>query len=601
MSTNSESRGATRSGRGKNQNPGTTAMAGPGTSTTQPGQASHPGKNRQTTPPQVPRGWGRYLVAAWPAGTLPTSAAVLEERGMPWMNIDPLTLPRLLAEDSQVVVLDEIPGADTTALPGRGPQPPACPTVIVVAMPPQHAAELSANPALVCEADAPLVCATANPLSAIIPAADPALAVPFAEPQTIVVRVHDRDGNPVPGAHVWALGTAFPAHARTDATGAAAVELVADTAETLRGVYVRPAYGFWPARVPASALSGFDSSELEVVVRSLSEPHAGFPTATLAGWGASALGMGKVPPAFRGNGVRVAILDSGVQADHPMLKHAVKDGADFTGGDSGSWGDDSTGRGTGCAGVIAAADTGSGTAGIASEAELFALKLFPHGRTSDLLTALDWCVEHGIDLAHLTLSCPPSRLIEWKLADVRAAGTAVIANAGDTGTVTAFPAAVPTVVAVGALAHPDTDPDTHMDGPAGRAIWSGPYTPAFTPMGADLAAPGTAIVTTAPGGEFTIADGTAIAAAHITGLAALLLAHHENLRAADDPSAGGGLSGAARVDMLTALLRAASSIPAGCDPARSGAGLPDAAVVQTTALSMAYSAGFPTTTVVGSP
>jgi hypothetical protein len=528
------------------------------------------GRSAAASAPSVPAGWGRYLVAARPAAMTRGAAA-----------LDPGSLSQLLTEDEQVIVLAHLGQSAVAPHPGAAGAQPVCPAVNVVAMPPARAAELAADPALMCEVDAPLVCTAANPLSAIVPAADPALAVPLIAPETLVVHVRDREGNPVAGAHVWALGTAFPAHALTDASGTAIVVLVADTAETLRGIYVRPTAGFWPAKVPATPALGFDGDDVAVTVRSLAEPHAGFGTAELAGWGPAVLGVDQLPPSFRGDGVKIAMLDSGIDASHPMLKEAVRGGADFTGGlgdaDPEAWATDRTGQGTGCAGVIAATDTGAGQGGIATEAELYALRLFPHGRVGDLLAALDWCTENAIDVAQVNVSCPPSALVEGKLADARAAGLVVIAPAGDTGTITAFPAAVPGVIAVGALAHPDTEPDTHPDAASVRMTWPGPYTPAFTPIGADLTAPGTAIITTAPGGAHTVADGTAIAASHVTALAALLIAHHEQLRFTAAGPQGEQWRTAGQAEQVSSLLHAVSRVPAGCDPDRAGAGLPDAA------------------------
>lgn len=80
------------------------------------------------------------------------------------------------------------------------------------------------------------------------------------------------------------------------------------------------------------------------------------------------------------------------------------------------------------------------------------------------------------------------------------------------------------------------------------------------------------MITTSADGDYTVADGTALAAAHLTGLAALLLAHHDQLRAPQAMQPRGH----ARVDHLTALLRAAAYPVPGMDPARTGAGLPDA-------------------------
>jgi subtilisin family serine protease len=219
--------------------------------------------------------------------------------------------------------------------------------------------------------------------------------------------------------------------------------------------------------------------------------------------------------------------------------------------------------------VIAAADNHTGITGIAADARLHVLKLFPHGRVSHLLEALDWCVTHDIDLAQINLATPqPSQLVAWKILDTRTAGTTCIAPAGDTGTVPAFPASLPTVIAVGALGHTHTRPDRQP--PPAQAAWPGPYTPATSPAGVDLIAPGQAIITTGPDGDYTPADGTAIAAAHLTGLAALLLAHHDQLRAPVQ------VRSPARPDHLAALLRAGAVPVPGTDPARTGAGLPDA-------------------------
>ncbi|MFC8016393.1 S8 family serine peptidase [Streptomyces cinereoruber] len=237
----------------------------------------------------------------------------------------------------------------------------------------------------------------------------------------------------------------------------------------------------------------------------------------------------QIPPTYRGHGIKIALIDSGVDITHPDLKDTVDTGYDFTrlSGER-TWHTNATGHGTWCAGIIAAADNRTG---ITAEAELHALKLFPGGHVSDLLEALDYCITHGIDIAQLNLAyLLPSQLVAFKLLDAHAAGTALIAPAGDTAGLLTQPAALPHVLAVGALAQTGTQPT------ASPAVlqppWPGPYPAPFTATGpgVDLAAPGTAIITTAPGGGYTPTDGTAIAAAHITGLAALLLAHHDHLR-----------------------------------------------------------------------
>lgn len=257
---------------------------------------------------------------------------------------------------------------------------------------------------------------------------------------------------------------------------------------------------------------------------------------------------------------------------HPDLKDTVRYGHDFTGSGNGTWGMDVTGRGTWCAGIIAAADNRAGITGIAAEAELHALKLFPGGHVSDLLQAIDYCVAHDIDVAQVSLAYQaPSQLVAWKLLDAHAAGITVIAPAGDTTGPVAHPAALPGVLAVGAIAHTGTYP-------AGSPLaaveppWPGPYPAPFTPAGpgVDLVAPGAAVITTGLGDGYTPADGTAIAASHVTGLAALLLAHHDHLRTQAVPRTR------ARADRLHTLLRTACRPLPGADPARTGAGIADA-------------------------
>ena len=282
--------------------------------------------------------------------------------------------------------------------------------------------------------------------------------------------------------------------------------------------------------------------------------------------------LNQIPPTYRAHGIKIALLDSGIDTAHPDLKDTVRAGYDFTTPSEDTWRADATGHGTWCAGVIAAADNRTGVVGIAADAELHSLRLFPGGRTSDLLQALDYCITHDIDIAQINLAYEqPSQLASWKLLDVHTAGIAVIAPAGDTGGPVVLPAALPTVLSVGALAYTGTYP---ADSPLATAqpAWPGLYPPTFTPAGpgVDLVAPGAAVITTTLNETYTPADGTAISAAHITGLAAVLLAHHAHLRLRPQPRT------AARVSHLHTLLRTACRPVPAAGSSRTGAGLPDA-------------------------
>ncbi|MGW3626099.1 S8 family serine peptidase [Streptomyces sp. NPDC000880] len=511
----------------------------------------------------VRAGWGRYLVAPRPVPLL--------AGGVP--PIEAGALFTLLEEDPEVEPLAQVRPSRSRGLGAIAEPHPACPPVAVVAMPDERARALAANPQVVVEPDQPLAYTPTPPLVAGLPVVDPAVAVTLEEPARVTVRVMGRDGQAVAGAHVWAIGAAAPAHAVTGPHGRATLILPADTPATVQALYVRPVGEYWPLRIDRPHLPETpEEGEAVIEVLALAETFEGFPDRPVAGWGLQAMRLHRIPPTYRGHGIKIALIDSGIDIAHPDLKDTVRAGYDFTAPGEDTWQVDATGHGTRCAGVIAAADNRTGITGIAAEAELHALKLFPHGRVSDLLQALDQCITHGIDIAQINLGWQaPSQLAAWKLLDAHAAGIAVIAPVGDIAGPITFPASLPTVLAVGALAHTGTSPAGSPQA-ATQPVWPGLYPPAFTPAGSgvDLVAPGAAVITTAPGETYTVADGTAMAAAHVTGLAAVLLAHHDDLRSRPQPRT------AARVSYLLTLLRAACRPVPGADPARTGAGLPDA-------------------------
>ncbi|MEU1616826.1 S8 family serine peptidase [Streptomyces sp. NPDC005722] len=551
-----------------------------GAAGTYPGQPGRPGHG----------GRGRYLVAPRPT---------------PWLTagvppVEASALFALLEEDPEVEVVAQVHPSPRSHGPEAIAEPhPVCPPVVVVTMPHERARALAANPQLVVEADQPLVHPPASSARPAVPVPDPATEVTLQEPSRVTVRVTSR-GRGVADAQVWATGTGSTAYAVTGADGRAELVLPADTPATVRSLYVRPARDHWPVRTgrPFPDDVTLTGAEVEVVVRSLAETFEGFPDRPLTGWGRQAMRLDEIPPTHRGHGVSVALLDSGVDTAHPDLKDTVRSGADFTpAADDAGWRTDATGHGTRCAGVVAAADNRTGVTGIAADATVHALKLFPGGRVADLLRAVDHCIAHDIDVAQINVTYEqPSQLAAWKLMDAHAAGIAVIAPAGDTGGALSPLAALPTVLAAGALAHTGTYPP---DSPAAatQPPWPGPYPAPFTPTGpgVDLTAPGAAVVTTAPGAGYAVAEGTAMAAAHLTGLAALLLAHHEHLRATPYPG------GANRADQLTALIRAACRPLPVTEPLRVGAGLPDAPTALGLGTPAAMAAPGPDPMATGSP
>ncbi len=204
-----------------------------------------------------------------------------------------------------------------------------------------------------------------------------------------------------------------------------------------------------------------------------------------------------------GRGVTVAVIDSRIDAGHPDLAGQVATVQDFAP-------DHLAGpelHGTGVAGIIAAkADNGLGIAGVAPRAQLMGLRACwqsiarPPATVCDSLSlakALHFAIEHNAQVINLSLSGPPDMLL-GKLIDVGLhRGAAVVAAFDRSQSDGGFPASQPGVIAVA------------DDALAASSLKV--YT-----------APGHDIPTTEPGGRWYLVNGSSYAAAHVSGLIALL-------------------------------------------------------------------------------
>lgn len=155
----------------------------------------------------------------------------------------------------------------------------------------------------------------------------------------------------------------------------------------------------------------------------------------------------------RGEGVRVAVIDSGVDTTHPELAGVVVGRYNATDGTTSTV--DNAGHGTSVASVIAAETSGTGMVGAASGADVLAVKVEDaYGRiwSDDVANGIHWAVGQGADVINLSLgSDAPDTLTRDAVAAARAAGVVVVAAAGNDGTsALSYPAAYPGVVSVGA-------------------------------------------------------------------------------------------------------------------------------------------------------
>ena len=212
--------------------------------------------------------------------------------------------------------------------------------------------------------------------------------------------------------------------------------------------------------------------------------------------------LGEMHATATGHGVHVAIIDSGVQLDHPDLSGQVAMNANFV-AEGGTLAES---HGTAVAGVIAArADNHIGIAGVAPGARLFALRACRQASpaatmctTLSLALALHRAIDRGAQVINLSLVGPSDRLIEQLVGAALARGISVVAAADRSVPKGGFPAGVRGVIAV-------------VDEASGAA-----------PAGM-VAAPGTDVPATLPGSRWGLVSGASYAAAHVSGLLALML------------------------------------------------------------------------------
>ncbi|MFM9847407.1 MAG: S8 family peptidase [Hyphomicrobiaceae bacterium] len=252
----------------------------------------------------------------------------------------------------------------------------------------------------------------------------------------------------------------------------------------------------------------------------------------------------------RGRNVRLAIIDSGVDVAHPELKGVVAESIDVVGGKAAP---DS--HGTAIAGIVGAREQ---LVGIAPDARLVAVRSFAQtaagrseGTTETLIKGIDAALGKGVRLFNLSFAGPRDPSVEQIIRIAEGKGAIFIAAAGNggPGAPAAYPAAYDTVIAVTAVDSGDKIYD--------RAT-RGDYI-AF-------AAPGVDILAAAPKRAYGLSSGTSLAAAHVSGIVALIVERKPDFRTADIrkllKDSARRSEGAATADLGAGIVDAASALEA---------------------------------------
>jgi|GEM_PF-559962 len=273
------------------------------------------------------------------------------------------------------------------------------------------------------------------------------------------------------------------------------------------------------AELPESAIEALSKHkdiefiELDSIVYALDQETS---------WGVTKVKALDVHPITKGSGIKIAVIDSGIDYNHPDLKDNYRGGYDFVNSDNDP--KDDYGHGTKCAGVIASIDNSYGVLGVAPESSIYSLKVLGSdgmGYSSRTIRAIEWAVDHDIDIISMSLGgSTGSDTYRQAVDNAYNAGVLLVASAGNSGSSASdnvkYPAKFDSVIAVSATTQSDYIASFSSVGPA-----------------VELAAPGYYIRTTTMGSGYASFSGTSAAAPFVSGVAALMMAANPTMTNAE--------------------------------------------------------------------
>jgi thermitase len=247
-------------------------------------------------------------------------------------------------------------------------------------------------------------------------------------------------------------------------------------------------------------------AEPDFVAQALGSPNDPFLTNQ---WGLTKVGAPQAWDVTTGSAsINIAILDTGVDPDHPDLASKIVSNINFSGSDTV---DDVFGHGTHVAGIAAAStNNGAGVAGLGYAANIMNVKVLADngaGAHSAIAAGIIWAADNGAQIINMSFGGGGStQTLEDAVNYAWSKGVVVVAAAGNNGnSYMVYPAGYADCIAVAATDRDDA-----------RASWSnyGDWV--------DVAAPGTGIYSTIKGDSYGYKSGTSMASPHVAGLAALV-------------------------------------------------------------------------------
>ena len=228
------------------------------------------------------------------------------------------------------------------------------------------------------------------------------------------------------------------------------------------------------------------------------------------------LKLAEVHKIATGKGVLIAIIDSQIDVKHPELVNSIADSFDAVGQP-----DKPHTHGTGMLGAIVSRGR---LMGIAPDAKALAIHAFatgktqsPQATTQSIIAGLDWAIDKGARIINMSFAGPYDPMLQVALKKASERGAILIAAVGNNG-----PTSPPLYPAA----------DEHVIGVTATDQNDAPFSGANRGAYVAIAAPGVNILEPAPEAAYQLTTGTSVAAAHVSGVAALLLERHPKADAA---------------------------------------------------------------------
>jgi subtilisin family serine protease len=231
-----------------------------------------------------------------------------------------------------------------------------------------------------------------------------------------------------------------------------------------------------------------------------------------AGWNITAFNLPDAWLVSQGEGVKIAVLDTGIQEDHPDINDNILPGTNIV--NPGKPPIDKVGHGSHVAGIICAENNDIGVVGVAPKSKVIPVKVLGDDGTGSFLNVaagIHWAIKQEVDLICMSLGSPrPLQQVRRAIQLADKKGIVVFVAAGNMGQSDEvfYPAAYPETIAIGSI---DKDFKRSKFSSTGKNL--------------DFMAPGGSILSTVPINWYGIMSGSSMAAPWVCGVAALLLSY----------------------------------------------------------------------------